>query len=79
MVLQRPEIPLHTNGSANDIRAQVTRRKVSGGPHSDVGRDCRDGFIGLAKTCFKLGVEFWDYLGARLSVRAANSSRPCPN
>jgi Transposase IS66 family len=28
MVLERPEIPLHTNGSENDIRCQVTRRKV---------------------------------------------------
>src|SRR5215210_6155322 len=26
-VLDHPEIPLHTNGSENDIRAQVTRRK----------------------------------------------------
>ena len=31
MVLERPEIPLHTNGTENDIRCQVTRRKVSGG------------------------------------------------
>jgi len=31
MVLDRPEIPLHTNGSENDVRCQVTRRKVSGG------------------------------------------------
>ena len=31
MVLERPEIPLHTNGSENDIRCQVTRRKVSAG------------------------------------------------
>jgi Transposase IS66 family len=31
MVLDRPEIPLHTNGSENDIRCQVTKRKVSGG------------------------------------------------
>jgi hypothetical protein len=30
--------------------AQVTRRKVSGGTRSDVGRDCRNAFIGLAKT-----------------------------
>ena len=67
-VLDRPEIPLHTNGSENDIRAQVTRRKLSGGTRSDVGRDCRDGFIGLAKTCFKLRIGFWDYLGARLNV-----------
>jgi Transposase IS66 family len=67
-VLDRPEIPLHTNGSENDIRAQVTRRKVSGGTRSDPGRDCRDAFLGLAKTCAKLGLSFWDYLGARLTV-----------
>jgi hypothetical protein len=68
MVLDRPEIPLHTNGSENDIRAQVTRRKVSGGTRSDLGRDCRDAFLGLAKTCTKLGLSFWDYLGARLGI-----------
>lgn len=67
-VLDRPEIPLHTNGSENDIRAQVTRRKVSGGTRSNTGRDCRDAFLGLAKTCAKLGLSFWDYLGARLDV-----------
>jgi hypothetical protein len=35
-VLERPEIPLHTNGSENDIRCQVTRRKVSAGVVSPV-------------------------------------------
>jgi len=49
MVLDHPEIPLHTNGSENDIRCQVTKRQVSGGTHSDTGRDCRDAFLGLAK------------------------------
>jgi Transposase IS66 family len=68
MVLDRPEIPLHTNGSENDIRCQVTKRKISGGTRSDPGRDCRDAFLGLAKTCSKLGISFWDYLGARLAV-----------
>src|SRR4029077_3674707 len=68
MVLERPEIPLHTNGSENDIRCQVTRRKVSAGTRSDDGRDCRDAFLGLAKTCAKQGVAFWDYLGSRLNV-----------
>jgi Transposase IS66 family len=29
-VLDHPDIPLHTNGSENDIRCQVTKRKVSG-------------------------------------------------
>jgi hypothetical protein len=68
MVLDRPEIPLHTNGSENDIRCQVTKRKISGGTRSDAGRDCRDAFLGIAKTCAKLGISFWDYLGARLAV-----------
>ena len=68
MVLDRPEIPLHTNGSENDIRCYVTRRKVSAGTRSDVGRDCRDAFLGLAKTCGKLGIPVWDYLGSRLKV-----------
>ena len=68
MVLKRPEIPLHTNGTENDIRCQVTRRKVSGGTRSDVGRDCRDTFLGLVKTCAKLGIAFWDYLGPRLDI-----------
>ena len=68
MVLDRPEIPLRTNGSENDIRCQVTKRKVSGGTRSDTGRDCRDAFLGLSKICAKLGFAFWDYLGSRLAV-----------
>ena len=67
-VLDHPEIPLHTNGSERDIRSQVTRRQLSGGTHSDLGRDCKDAFLGLAKTCAKLGISFWNYLGSRLSV-----------
>ena len=35
MVLERPEIPLHTNGSENDIRCYVTRRKISAGTRSE--------------------------------------------
>ncbi len=76
MVLDRPEIPLHTNGSENDIRCQVTKRQVSGGTHSDTGRDCRDAFLGLGKTCKKLGIAFWDYLGARLGVATAPAVPP---
>ena len=67
-VLEQPEIPLHTNGSENDIRCYVTRRKVSAGTRSDVGRDCRDAFLGLAKTCDKLGIAVWDFLGSRFKV-----------
>ena len=68
MVLDRPGTPLHTNGSERDIRTHVTRRKVSGGTRSDLGRDCRDAFLGLMKTCATQSVRFWDYLGSRLGV-----------
>ena len=79
MVLDRPEIPLHTNGSENDIRCQVTRRKVSAGTRSDGGRDCRDAFLGLAKTCAKHGVAFWNYLGSRLGVPGQTAVPPLPD
>jgi hypothetical protein len=78
MVLDRPEIPLHTNGSENDIRCHVTRRKVSGGTRSDSGRDCRDAFLTILKTCAKLEIAFWDYLGARLAVTGSQSIPPLP-
>jgi hypothetical protein len=68
VALDRPEIPLHTNGAENDIRCQVIKRKISGGTRSDQGRDCRDAFLGLRKTCQKLGIRFWRYLGSRLLV-----------
>jgi len=76
MVLDRPETPLHTNGSENDIRCYVTRRKVSAGTRSDIGRDCRDAFLGLAKTCDKLGIAVWDYLGSRLKVAGHKLVQP---
>src|SRR5208282_4551947 len=79
MVLERPETPLHTNGSENDIRCQVTRRKVSAGTRSHLGRDCRDACLGLAKTCTKLDVAFWDYLGSRLRVPGQPLIPPLPN
>jgi hypothetical protein len=76
MVLDRPETPLNTNGSENDIRCQVTRRKVSAGTRSDLGCDCRDAFLGLTKTCTKLGVAFWDYLGSRLRAPGQRVIQP---
>ncbi len=75
-VLDRPEIPLHTNGSENDIRCHVTKRKVSGGTWSDEGRQARDTFLGLLKTCQKLRVSFFDYLGNRLGVQSAPNVTP---
>lgn len=71
LVLNRPDIPLHTNGSETDIRDYVKKRKVSGGTRSDLGRQCRDTFASLKKTCSKLGVSFWEYLQDRVSLTNA--------
>jgi hypothetical protein len=72
-VLDRPEIPLHTNASENDIRAHVTKRKISGGTQSEAGRVARDVLLGLMKTCAKLGISFFAYLGSRLGVPDASA------
>lgn len=89
LVLHRPDIPLHTNGSETDIRDYVKKRKVSGGTRSDLGRQCRDTFASLKKTCRKLHISFWQYLVDRLSlthiipplptlVRNASMGNPMP-
>ena len=67
LVLERPEVPLHTNGSERDIRDQVKKRKISGGTRSELGRQCRDTFSSLKTTCRKLGISFWVYLTDRVS------------
>jgi hypothetical protein len=67
-VLERPEIPLHTNASENDLRACVIKRKISGGTMSADGRLARDVMLGLSKTCRKLGLSFFTYLGDRLGL-----------
>ncbi len=66
------------NGSENDLRAHVTKRKVSGGTWSDAGRAARDAFLGLMKTCRKLGRSFFDYVGCRLAVPNAPVIPPLP-
>jgi Transposase IS66 family len=67
LVLDRPDMVLHTNGSEQDLRDAVKKRKISGGTRSDLGRRCRDTFMSLKRTCRKLGVSFWQYLTDRLS------------
>ena len=83
-VLERPEIPINTNASENDIRAFVTKRKISGGTVSEKGRDARDIMLGLAKTCMKLKLSFYEFVGDRLGVKGpkipplASLIRPAP-
>jgi hypothetical protein len=66
LVLNRPDIPLHNNLSERDIREYVKRRKVSGSTRSNTGKQCRDTFTSLKKTCRKLNISFWHYLQDRI-------------
>ena len=66
-VLERPEVPLHNNGTESISRGYVKTRKISGSTGSAAGRRCRDTFASLKKTCRKLGVSFWEYLKDRLA------------
>nr|WP_244627251.1 transposase [Microvirga tunisiensis] len=75
-VLERPEIPLHTNASENDLRAWVIKRKISGGTMSVDGRMARDVMLGLLKTCRKLGLSFFTYLGDRLELDTGQPKIP---
>jgi Transposase IS66 family len=75
-VLQHPAIPLHTNASENDIRACVTKRKISGGTMSEAGRTARDVMLGLMKTCQKLGLSFYAYLGDRFGLNTTGCAIP---
>ena len=76
LVLERPDIPLHNNLSENDIRDYVKRRKISATTRSDSGRQSRDTFLSLKKTCQKLGISFWQYLQDRLGHK--NDIAPLP-
>lgn len=67
LVLDRPEVPLHNNGSEREIREYVKTRKISASTRSELGRSARDTFLSLKKTCRKVGLSFWAYLQDRLT------------
>lgn len=67
-MLERPEIPLNTNASQNDLRTIVTKRKISGLRKSRDGKLARDTMLSLMKTCRKLRLSSNYYLGDRLGV-----------
>ena len=67
-MLDRPDIPLHTNGSKINVRSFVTERKNSGETRSAAGKQAQNTFLSLLKTFSKLAISFWDYLGARLKI-----------
>ena len=76
-VLDYSQFPLHNNSGETDMREAVIRRKISGGTRSESGRQARDTFIGIKKTCRKLGVSFWQYLLSR--IRKDEQIPPLPD
>jgi len=66
-VLERPDLPLHTNGVEFDFRDWATKRKISAGTRGENGKRCRDTFLSLKRTCKKLAVGFMAYLRDRLT------------
>jgi hypothetical protein len=76
LVLRRPDIPLHSNGSETDIRDFVKKRKVSGARAVRWGASAVTPFASLKKTCRKLGISFWLYALDRVSL--SNAIAPPP-
>ena len=79
-VLERPEIPLHANGSGNDRRRHVIERKVSGGTWSGAGRvtPAMPAGLGLLNTCGRRGPSVRACLGDRPHVPGAPPIPPPP-
>lgn len=66
LVLEYPEVSLHNNSTEREIREYAKRRKISGSTRSESGKNSRDVFTSLKKTCRKLSISFWEYLKDRI-------------
>ena len=73
-VLERPDLPLHTNTPERDFRDWATKRKISAGTRGTLGKRCRDTFLSLKSTCKKLGVRFMSYLRDRITKVGQDTS-----
>ncbi|MDS9469873.1 hypothetical protein RGQ15_20150 [Paracoccus sp. MBLB3053] len=67
-VLERPQIPLHTNATKNDLRACVTKLRISGGKMSAESSQASDIMLVPMRTCQKLGISFFAYIGSRFGL-----------
>lgn len=66
MVLTHPEIPLHNNPAELGARQRVRKRAISFGPRTAEGAKAWDTFMSLAATTKQLGINFFQYLYARV-------------
>jgi hypothetical protein len=67
VVLDYPDTPLHNNPAELAIRMYVVKRKISFGTRSDDGTKSWETFFTIMDTCFKLGINFRNYLYDRIS------------
>ncbi len=68
LVLDRPDVQLHTNGSEGDIRCRVEERKISGCTRGEEGKRCNDTFASIDKTLRKHRITLWRYLRDRFGL-----------
>jgi len=62
LVLDFPFIPLHNNESEISAREIVTKRKISGGVRTEVGKTAWENALSIYVTCKKNKVCFYEYM-----------------
>ncbi len=67
VVLDYPDTPLHNNPAELALRMYVIKRKISFGTRTCEGTQSWETFFTIMDTCFKLGINFRDYLYDRIS------------
>ena len=61
------------------IGSLLSGKLYSGGTISEAGKNARDTMLGLLKTCSKLGVSYYRFLGDRFAVPEASSIPSLPS
>ena len=67
VALDYPDTPLHNNPAELALRMYVIKRKISFGTRTCEGTRSWETFFTIMDTCFKLGINFRDYLYDRIS------------
>ena len=62
LVLDYPNVPLHNNLAEIAVREGVSKRKISYGTRSELGRLAWENMLSIQNTCRKLGISFYRYL-----------------
>jgi hypothetical protein len=66
LVLKHPYIPLHNNEAELAARKEVRYRDISFQTRSKKGTQAKDTFFTIIQTCYKLGVNAYEYILDRM-------------